>query len=77
MYFSTIESGNNNIKFIQNKWLNCLNINFETVVKGFKNAKTISSSVHQHFKQYKLLHRTVHNEIINSCSRWEYPALQF
>ena len=64
IYFSIIESGNDNIEFLHNKWSICLNedINFETVVKGFKKAKTNAPSVFQHFKQYKLLHRrTLHN----------------
>ena len=39
---------------------------FDTVVKGFKNAKTNAPSVYLHFKQYKLLHGgTVHNKLFS------------
>ena len=68
VYFSTIELGNDNIKFIQDKWSSCLNedTDFDTVVKRFKNAKTNAPSVYQHFKQYKLLHReTVHIKLFS------------
>ena len=47
VYFSTIESGNNIFKRVQENWSKHLNdgTTFETVTKGFKNIKTIAPSV--------------------------------
>ena len=48
MYIS-VESGKDNISFLQDEWSSSLNedINFKMVVKGFKNAKIISVSTFQ------------------------------
>ena len=66
MYIS-VESGKDNIRFLQEEWSSSLNedINFKMVVKVFKNAKTTNApSVYQHFKQYRQLdRRTVHTHM--------------
>ena len=46
VYFSTIESGNNIIKQVQEKWAIHFNedISFDTVTSGFKNIKKVAPS---------------------------------
>ena len=66
-YFNSQNTGNNVLNELQIKWSTKLNedIRLDTISNSFKNAKTFSSSVYQHFIQYKLLHRRiVHNKLL-------------
>ena len=79
VYFSTIESGNNILKKVQENWSKHLNddTTFETVTKGFKNIKTIAPSVYLHFNNFKLLHkRTVYNKLLFTMGISETPNFQ-
>ena len=63
-YFNSQNTGNNVLSELQIKWSTKLNEDtiLDTISNSFKNAKTFSPSVYQHFIQYKLLHRRiVHN----------------
>ena len=56
-HFNSMDSGNIASTNIQLKWSEGLidKIRFNTLTKAFKNAKTNSSSVYQHFILFKLL----------------------
>ena len=79
-YFSTIESGNNIIKQVQENWPKHFNedISFDTVTSGFKNIKKVAPSVYQQFNHFKLLHRrTVHNKLLFKMGISETPNCPF
>ena len=65
--FSTIESGKNVVKQVQEKWAKHFNddITFDTVTSGFENMTGIARLVYQHLNYFRILHRrTVHNTLI-------------
>ena len=66
-YFNAQNTGKHVLNELQAKWSTKLNedIRLDTLSNSFKNAKTFSPSVYQHFIQYKLLHRrVVHNKLL-------------